>query len=272
MERYIVLEKAVGETPLESQERYRAKHPKLADTPMAYAGRLDPMASGKLLVLIGDECKRQERYFGLDKEYRFEVLLGPSTDTGDVLGLVESTTSSRPNLEINDIQKVCDKLVGKVELPYPHYSSKTVNGKPLHTWAVEGRLDEIEIPTKVSTIYKLTPEDIRTETKDTIYKYITEKIETIPAVTDPRKALGNDFRRPEIRNTWKVWHEDSTLPDQYQVTTLRCIASSGTYMRTLAGEIGKALGTEGLAYSIHRTKIGNYQKMPLIGGVWLQQF
>ena len=61
-EKYITLEKAVGETPLSCAEAYRSAHPELEGTPMAYAGRLDPMASGRLLILLGDECKNQANY------------------------------------------------------------------------------------------------------------------------------------------------------------------------------------------------------------------
>lgn len=87
MEPYVVLYKKVGQTPLHVLEAYKNEHPELANVPMAYAGRLDPMAEGKLLVLQGDECKVQEKYHSLDKEYEFEVLFGVSSDTADVLGL-----------------------------------------------------------------------------------------------------------------------------------------------------------------------------------------
>ncbi len=89
MKRYVVLEKFVGQTPLECAEAWRAEHPQYADVPLAYAGRLDPMASGKLLILIGEECKQQARYHGLDKRYEFQVLCGFSSDSGDVLGLAK---------------------------------------------------------------------------------------------------------------------------------------------------------------------------------------
>ena len=208
--RFIVLEKAVGETPLQVLEKFRSSRPDLELVPMAYAGRLDPMASGKLLILIGEECKQQDKYFGLDKEYEFEVLFGVSSDTADVLGLI--TPSSRSHLELDDteIKTVCKKLVGKVELPYPHFSSKTVQGKPLHVWTLEGRLDEITIPTKQSEIHQLELLEIYKLSKDEIYKSVTEKIETIPPVTDPSKALGNDFRRPLVRESWKNWLNNSS--------------------------------------------------------------
>jgi tRNA U55 pseudouridine synthase TruB len=85
MQKYTVIEKNLGETPLEAVERWRTDTSTPSTIPLAYAGRLDPMATGKLLVLMGEECKRQETYHNLDKEYEFEVLFGFNTDTFDVV-------------------------------------------------------------------------------------------------------------------------------------------------------------------------------------------
>ncbi|MBP6881408.1 MAG: hypothetical protein KBC35_02175 [Candidatus Pacebacteria bacterium] len=49
------------------------------------------------------------------------------------------------------------------------------------------------------------------------------------------------------------------LPDSYTIAHFRCVASSGTYMRSLAHLIGQKLSTCGLAWHIHRTKIGTYE-------------
>ena len=108
MQKYAVVEKAVGETPLQALERFRALHGELDQIPMAYAGRLDPMASGKLLILIGEECKQQERYHALDKEYEFEVLFGIGSDTGDVLGRL--SFGDAPQINEADLCKIARTL------------------------------------------------------------------------------------------------------------------------------------------------------------------
>ncbi len=269
LSRYAITEKAVGETPLEVLEKLRTKHGIQAEVPLAYAGRLDPMASGKLLILIGKECKVQEKYHNLDKEYQFEVLLGVQSDTADVLGIISGCSAKR--ISITDITHIPKRLRGEIELPYPHFSSKTVSGKPLHTWALEGRLEEIVIPTKKSTIYSLTLKNLRAIPKEEVYKTATAKIETIPKVTDLRKAIGNDFRRKDVRKSWKQWL-DSDTELEFQIATFSCIASSGSYMRTLAEVIARELGTCGLAYSIHRTKIGRYTQLPFNVGYWQKTF
>ena len=259
MEKYLLLEKTVGETPLSCAEAYRAEHPELVGVPMAYAGRLDPMASGKLLILLGEECKNQTEYHGLDKEYEFSVLLGISSDSHDVLGRLNTTQSLQTEGNLSeDLTEAAKTLTGNIELPYPHFSAKTVQGKPLHMWTLEGRLDEIEIPTKASTVYSLQLDSVETKTRTAVCTEARAKIDSIPEVTEARKALGNDFRRVDVRRDWEDILHDDSLPDSYRIAHFTCLASSGTYMRTLAHLIGKHLDTPSLAWSIHRTKIGTY--------------
>ncbi len=271
MKKYVVLEKTVGQTPLECAELWRQANTEFTGVPLAYAGRLDPMASGKLLILIGDECKVQEKYHNLDKEYEFSVLFGVSSDTADVLGRLH-WADTIPNITLSELQKISHQLVGEIELPYPHFSSKTVKGKPLHVWTLEGRLNEIEIPTKKSTIYKLKLIKLETKTRTQIYSEVSTKIESIKPVTDPSKALGNDFRRVDVRVDWKRFGQSGTLGDPFTIATFTCTASSGTYMRTLSEVIAKQVNATGLAYHIHRTTIGRYHPLPLGFSFWRKRF
>ena len=268
--KYATTEKAVGETPLVSLKHLRERLNIPQDIPLAYAGRLDPMASGKLLILIGDECKVQEKYHSFDKEYVVEILVGTKSDTGDVLGLIDACTPSANTLDQKNVQKILATFIGNIELPYPHFSSKTVHGKPLHTWTLENRLDEIQIPIKKSRIHRLKLNGIQTLSKEEVLKTIREKIETIPTVTDERKALGADFRRDAVRESWNQIEKNSL--DTFQIVSFTCIASSGTYMRSLAEQIGNTLGSCGLAYSIHRTKIGRYIPFSHKYGFWIVSF
>ncbi len=268
MRPYATVTKRIGETPLEAIERYRSTALLKEDVPLAYAGRLDPMAEGVLLVLIGDECKRQEKYHGLDKEYEFEILFGFSSDTGDVLGL--ATEQSGPEIDRGTIQKAVKKFMGEVTFPYPKFSSKTVQGKPLHVWTLENKLHEIEIPEKTSRIYSLSLVRTQKLERKELRRQIFEKIDSIPEVTDPRKALGADFRRVAIRARWNELFE-KTQHAEFEIARFKCVCSSGTYMRTLAEAIAKELGTGGLAFSIRRTIIGRYTEVPFFG-YWSKRY
>ncbi len=279
MKKWVTLEKEVGQTPLVCAEEWRAEHPQYEGVPLAYAGRLDPMASGKLLILIGEECKNQTNYHGLDKEYEFSVLFGIESDSLDVLGRLESCHNQSPdwvrlgqtaktaksgNAEAvkktvsKQLTAIAKRYVGPIELPYPKFSSKTVKGKPLHTWTLENRLDEISIPTNKSTIYSLTLNSIDAIRKETLVEKALEKVNSIPKVTDPRKIIGNDFRRADVRADWQKIEDNEYIPETFTIANFSCIASSGTYMRSLASEIARNLNTYGFAWRIHRTHIGKY--------------
>ncbi len=269
--RYIVLEKSVGETPLACLEAYRANHPELTGIPMAYAGRLDPMASGKLLVLIGDECKRQKAYHGLDKEYEFTVLFGVSSDTGDVLGRL--TAGEPPALpDIETLRTHASERCGtQLSFTYPAYSSKTVKGKPLHVWASEGILNTITLPTYTAQLYTLDVVRHVVKKGSDIAREARRNIDTIPPVTDERKVLGNDFRRADVRADWEQFA--ATYPDQdFLLVTYRARCASGMYMRTLAEELARAAGARGLAFSIHRTRIGIYYALTKHVGFFWKNF
>lgn len=267
MEKYVVIEKHVGQTPLQALERFRRDAELSTDVPLAYAGRLDPMASGKLLILIGDECKNQVHYHRLDKEYIFEVLLGVSSDTGDVLGLIEEQQSPTRTPTQRELGEIARDLSGSITLPYPHFSSKTVSGKPLHTWTLEGKISEIEVPTYTAEIYRLDLMNLGEAPIDPLVELVGSKIESLPQVTDERKAIGNDFRRVDVRDSWIRFHESRTQ-EAYAIAQFRCICSSGVYMRSLAEEVARALHTTGLALSIHRLEIGSYQKLPFGFEFW----
>jgi len=254
MRKKILLNKKIGQTPLEAIKEYKKKHPEYKDIKMAYAGRLDPMAEGKLLVVIGEECKNVKKYLSLDKEYAFEILLGFKSDSHDVLGLVKkSHLETRFPNEIK-IQKIIKKFTGRLSLPYPIFSSKTVKGKQLFLWTLENRLHEIKIPKREVEIYSLLFLGQKNIKKDKLQKQIFKKINSIKKEIKNPELLGAGFRKSEILLRWKKLFDESKI-EEFRVLKFKCKCSSGTYMRTLSELIAKKLGTHGLAYSIKRTKI-----------------
>lgn len=241
-----LLEKRVGETPLQALERARRSRHIALEVPMSYAGRLDPMASGKLLVLVGEECKDQQKYHALDKEYVVEVVLGLGSDTGDVLGLVEDGAPVFPSAK--EVKEVLVSFVGPYRSPYPLFSSKTVEGKPLFQWTLEG--EEVEAPLQEGTIRSVQFCGMRKIGTDALIRYVGKKIGTLAPVTEESKALGRDFRKKDALASWERIREG-----RFPIVKIKVRTSAGVYMRTLAGDIGEKLGTRGLALSIRRIRI-----------------
>ncbi len=268
--KHVTIHKKVGETPLQALERVREKCALSREIPLAYAGRLDPMAEGKLLVLVSDTCKKQAQYHNLDKEYIFEVLFGFETDTGDILGIPTKGEIASAFMD-TDLRSQAHSKPRTFTAPYPIFSSKTVRGKPLFLWALERKLNEIEIPEITTTLYNTTYLGSVLKTPSEIHDYIHTRIDSLPHVTETSKALGADFRRDEILERWDELL--SVSPEQsFRIARFSVVCSSGTYIRSLAPQIARALGTTGLAFSICRTTIGTYKPLPFFKGIWTKKY
>ena len=260
--------KEVGETPLQALERSREERGLPPYVKMAYAGRLDPMAEGELLVLTGSYCADIQTYWNLDKTYEVSVLLGISSDSHDVLGKL-TYPNAVPSVSEKSVEEVLKSFVGEYAWEYPVLSSKPVEGKPLFQWFLEDRLDEIEVPESKGTIHDLNLLSVQKMDADHIKKRTLEKIHALAIVTDESKRLGRDFRRHEVLDAWNTWYR--TSPQSLQVLRIRCTCSAGTYMRSLAHKLGKELGTGALALEIQRTQVGKYVPLgPL--GFWFKKY
>lgn len=265
----ITLDKEIGETPLEVLDNFKEENSKYKNTKFAYAGRLDPMAEGKLLILVGDICKERDRYLNLDKEYEFEILLGFKSDTKDLLGLAESNPWHTTWVDGRWFNGELKKYIGKIELEYPVFSSKTVQNKPLFLWALEKRLNEIKIPTKNSEIFDLKLISQKKISSKYLNKLIIDRINLPTEVKEESKALGENFRRGEIIPLWNKLFSKKNNDENFLILKIRARVSSGTYMRTLAEKItDELLEDYGLAFSIKRTKIGVYKKFFGKIGLW----
>ncbi len=251
IKKVILLNKKEGETPLGAVSLFRNTHKAYKDMKMTYAGRLDPMASGLLLVLAGEETKQKEKYLGLDKEYEFEVLFGFATDTYDILGKVSNSTILT-NYRIGDLEKKIKQNLkffkGKIKQKYPMYSSKTIEGKQLWQYAREG--EEVESPEREVEVKSLKFLKLKSITGKKLLSDIEKRI----------KKVQGDFRQEEILKLWRkeLKKEESKA---FFLGGFKIKCSSGTYIRTIANTLGDRIGIPALAYSIKRTKIGKYMKI-----------
>jgi tRNA pseudouridine55 synthase len=237
--------KRSGETPLEALTRLREASPELQEETLTYAGRLDPLAEGVLIVLIGEEAKRKELYLDLNKRYRVEVLFGFSTDTFDIAGKLTEVKDARTSLP--KLMEVLTQLKGTWSEPYPPFSSKPVLGKPLFLWAREGKLHEIEIPVHEVTVY----ESALVQSKTVMGRELLRRIDAALS------SLKGDFRQEEIRALWGNALA-SRFETHFDVATLDIFCSRGTYVRSLAHDLGAVLKVPALALSIVRTAVGYY--------------
>lgn len=239
----LILDKKRGETPLECLNRFKKDNIEYTNEKMTYAGRLDPLASGLLLVLVGEECKNKEKYLGLDKEYEVDVLFGFATDSYDVLGMVANASIGQPA----NIKNILQFFVGKFSQKYPAFSSKTINGIPLFVHTKEGTLDEEEIPTK----------DVEIKNIELTGEKVISKYDLSEFIKDSISIVSGDFRQGKISESWNESLK-SVNQNEFKIISIKVSCTSGTYMRSLANEIGIRIGVPALALNIRRTKVGDY--------------
>jgi len=196
----ILVDKPTGMT---SFDVIRALRKKLGVWKMGHAGTLDPLATGLLLIGVGDATKTLTGLVGLPKTYEAEILLGTRTDTSDIDGTVLETVLV-PTLTTDEIKKALDGMVGELNLPVSLYSAIKKDGRPLYKYARSG--DSVDIPVR-----KMIVRDVR---------FIEYKNNVVKAVFD---------------------------------------VSSGNYVRSLAEELARRLGTLGTIQSLRRLSVGEYK-------------
>ncbi len=233
-----------GETLAILLRRFREEHHLSEEDKLTYAGRLDPMAEGIVPLLVGAARFQKDHMLGAAKTYELDILLGIGTDTGDMLGLItlNPTLSLSARSDLAKIQAILPTLQNVTELPYPHYSSRPVDGMPLFMHARAGT--KVKVPIKKVMIHSLELQEIKTVSLN----------ELLDAAIVIIKKVQGDFRQEEIIEQWMKMREmdgDRLI----SIVTIRTTVSSGTYMRSLAEKLGELLGIPALAYRIKRTAI-----------------
>ncbi len=241
MKNIINLYKPAGITPLQAINIFREKNGHYKTKKMSYAGRLDPLAEGVLLVLVGDETKRIGSYLGFDKEYKAEILIGISTDSNDVLGIASKKPEIK-EIDIKVLKKKIKELKGSYNQKIPDYSSYKIKGRPMFYYARKGE--------KVADVKKSVR--IKSIKINSIYNITSNKL-VKDNLTKIDKVKG-DFRQEEIKERWKELLKDN---EKFLVVDLTIQCSSGTYIRAIADEIGKDFGG-GLLLSLKRTMVGKF--------------
>ncbi|CCK72595.1 pseudouridine synthase PUS4 KNAG_0K02320 [Huiozyma naganishii CBS 8797] len=245
-----------GKTP--SKRKLR----KVSKVKMGHGGTLDPLASGVLIIGVGSGTKQLANYLsGTVKVYECEALFGVSTTSGDVEGEILSETSTR-HLKMEELQSLKEKFEGSLKQTPPIFAALKMNGKPLHEYAREGKPLPRAIEPREVTIYDLTIFEnslskthnypllrpTTYESKDTVKNLNANLLnDTLYFSKEYCEAHNLDTEVAQIEDPIPLTQEESdeiaSMGDQYRSPLLHFKAkvSSGTYIRSLVSDVGKAL-------------------------------
>ena len=101
-----------------------------------HTGTLDPLASGLLVIGLGEATKFSGAMLDADKTYRARLKLGERTATGDAEGPV--LARSEAGVSRDELLAVLDRFRGEIEQLPPMHSAIKHLGRPLYAYARRG--------------------------------------------------------------------------------------------------------------------------------------
>lgn len=131
---WLVLDKPAGLTSTQAVGRvrhlFRAKR-------AGHAGTLDPLATGILPIALGEATKTVPFVQDGTKTYRFDIVWGAQTDTGDAEGEIVATSDKRPTEA--ELHGIADRFRGEIEQIPPAFSAVKVGGERAYDLARAGK-------------------------------------------------------------------------------------------------------------------------------------
>ena len=188
---------------------------------IAYAGRLDPLAYGKITILTGNDIYKKDDYCNKSKIYETWMIEGIMTDTYDILGLVvtEPLEPLEPLVPHNYKQY------------YPPYSSIPIRigniRKPLWYYTKNNiKIPDELRPYKHVILHNVIKLDEKYISSNELLDIILDRIS---------KVITGDFRQDDITKQWK---QLLCTTSTYKISKWKFEISSGGYIRYIANMMG----------------------------------
>lgn len=206
---------------------------------IGHTGTLDSFAQGLLVVLAGKMTRLVSHITALDKEYEAVITFGAETDTLDPTGAVVKTA---PLPSLRELKSVLHCFLGTIKQQPPAYSAVRINGQRLSDLA---RSDKIpDIPFREIAVHKSVLLEIQDENEN-IYSF------------DPAAGALNGGFSEDI---------------QVKHARVRFTVSKGTYIRSLARDIGIKCGSCAYLSALLRTRVGGFMLPDAAGASLLPDF
>ncbi len=195
---------------------------------VGHAGTLDPLATGLLVVCVGDYTKRIDTFQATEKEYTGTITFGATTPSFDLEKAVDATY---PIAHLTDalLETVHTQFLGDMLQVPPIFSAVKVDGRRLYKNARTG--EEVELPHRPVHIKALEISPLRPAHSTHIAPHIASAKGAIMLHPDYAEGLQCDFR---------------------------VICSKGTYIRSLAHDLGQAAGSGAYLSALKRTRSGDF--------------
>lgn len=116
----------------------------LGQRAVGHTGTLDPLATGLMIMVLGEATKLSDYLIASDKSYQVKIRLGVTTDTLDRTGKVLREVDGRVDRE--RLLSAIEVLEGEFDWEVPLFSAVKVDGKKLYEHGRKG--EDVERPVK----------------------------------------------------------------------------------------------------------------------------
>ena len=164
---------------------------------VGHTGTLDPMASGVLVICVGNALKVCELLTNHDKEYIAGITLGIETDTLDMEGSILNSVDV--NISDDKIYDVVGSFLGMYLQEVPKYSAVKVNGKKLYEYARKGI--NVELPSKEVKIKNIEIIDNIVHKDGKIFFSIKCTVSKGTYIRSLVRDIGNKLGVPSVMNS-----------------------------------------------------------------------
>lgn len=238
---------------------------------VGHAGTLDPLATGVLLVCIGNACKCAQQLQDHDKEYIARVRFGATTPSYDLENAVDRRFPYE-HITADAVRSVLPAFLGEQEQVAPLFSAKNVDGVRAYELARKlyrrGQTDAIDsaalealhrsrIVISELELLDFAPAD------DGLLSRKSSASPTPPIPADgplplmrPRVATDSGESRPSSASSRIHVEETAGLGLPEAVIRIGC--SKGTYIRAFARDLGEALDSGAHLGGLIRSRSGAF--------------
>ncbi|NTY01781.1 tRNA pseudouridine(55) synthase TruB [Deinococcus sp. JMULE3] len=206
---------------------------------VGHTGTLDPLATGVLVLCVDDSTKVVQFMEADSKDYLAWISLGAGTPTLDAEGPVEEVAEV-PTLDAARVQELLNTFTGPQAQVPPQYSAIQVGGQRAYAVARAG--GTLDLPARNVVIHSLN------------LLGVYPSVDAAPRTFDPQHWTPVDASTTGNGHTF-------TLPPalgEYPTLLVRASVGSGTYLRSLARDVGAALGVPAHLGGLVRTRVGRY--------------
>ncbi len=211
---------------------------------IGHAGTLDPLATGLLLVCVGKATKTIPQLQDGDKVYTGTMVFGATTPCYDLERPVDRYYPYE-HITRKLVEETARRFTGTILQVPPMFSAVKVAGQRAYEYA---RTDDPSVtiqpkPVKVysfeiTAFHEAQPELIKTQSEPSKQKETSDSFDSkAPALY--KNPLG-------------------IVPPHLPQADFRIHCGKGTYIRSLARDLGEALGSGAFLSSLRREQVGTY--------------